>query len=907
MKKKLRNLKPLANFFLFAMLLNCAVNLSAQTNINVSGSLLVNAQSQRFVMKGTNVYVMPFFWKNTLSNGSITYGYRVAGATNVWAGTNELYNSAFNNRSAQMDAMKAAGINTIRVFCGQVVANDPDNQLGGYDAYIQRMADYAETARQKGMYVVYNYINGEWYENKIAEPFTYSPTAGPYPYNLYEKFVQKCKAHPSLGSNQYVIYEVQNEPTNIDYNAWNTFTKRSIQTFRTNGYTGPLICQTNYIANSFDDGQIASVMATDNNLVIALHWYAFVDWNNTNGWLNKCDNGIPTILGEYGISAGGNTSLLTTRGDDLYNKVMTKNFIGAISFAWNTDNDEGNQQTNPFLDGVVLNSWGNVFKNSYASRLPDFFGINVPVSSVSLSPSPASVAAGSTTNLTATVSPSNATNKNVTWSSSNPAAATVSSTGVVTGIAVGTSTITVTTADGNKTATCLVTVTVAGSSSVINIGNTSDGITKVGGWDNTRTGNVNNDERMMNNSSAYCQYTFTGIGVDVLGFKAGGSQYGANYTIYVDGASVATGNTTSSTDQFQVVLGSKSGLTNGSHTVKIEFTSAIGASAFVIADAFRIYTAPANIVVTSVSLSPTTVSLTAGSTTTLAATVSPSNATNKMVSWSSSNPAAATVNSAGLVTGVAVGTATITVTTVDGNKTATCSVNVTAASLSSVINIGNASDGITKVGGWDNTRTGNINNDERMMNTSSAYCQYTFTGIGVDVLGFKAGGSQYGANYTIYVDGISVATGNTTSSTDQFQVVLGSKSGLINGSHTVKIAFTSAIGSSPYVIADAFKIYTGTGARMANHSIVKVPVLVTKPQLIVYPNPVSNGSVSVQINGQRMPAKVNIYNEAGQQVYSGNVEKGRTVRFNKNVLKPGLYLVKVFSKELNEVRKIVVE
>ena len=59
--------------------------------------------------------------------------------------------------------------------------------------------------------------------------------------------------------------------------------------------------------------------------------------------------------------------------------------------------------------------------------------------------------------LAATISPSNATNQNVTWSSSNPSVATVSE-GVISALSVGTTTITVTTEDGNYTATCAVTI-----------------------------------------------------------------------------------------------------------------------------------------------------------------------------------------------------------------------------------------------------------------------------------------------------------------------------------------------------------------------------------------------------------------------------------------------------------------
>ena len=83
------------------------------------------------------------------------------------------------------------------------------------------------------------------------------------------------------------------------------------------------------------------------------------------------------------------------------------------------------------------------------------------------------------------------------------------------------------------------------------------------------------------------------------------------------------------------------------------------------------------VLATSINLDRTSLTLTsAGQTATLNATISPSNATNKTVSWASSNPAVATVNN-GVVTAVGNGTATITARTTDGsNKSATCSVTV---------------------------------------------------------------------------------------------------------------------------------------------------------------------------------------------------------------------------------------
>lgn len=87
---------------------------------------------------------------------------------------------------------------------------------------------------------------------------------------------------------------------------------------------------------------------------------------------------------------------------------------------------------------------------------------SIAVTGVSVSPLSASIPVAGTSQLTATVSPSNATNRNVTWSSGNSAIATVSSTGLVTGVAAGSTVITVTTADGGFTATSNITVTSTG-------------------------------------------------------------------------------------------------------------------------------------------------------------------------------------------------------------------------------------------------------------------------------------------------------------------------------------------------------------------------------------------------------------------------------------------------------------
>ena len=81
------------------------------------------------------------------------------------------------------------------------------------------------------------------------------------------------------------------------------------------------------------------------------------------------------------------------------------------------------------------------------------------------------------------------------------------------------------------------------------------------------------------------------------------------------------------------------------------------------------------IAVSAIAVNPTTAAVKPGATVTLSATVTPEDATDKTITWSSSDEKVATVDG-GKVTGVAEGTATITATTKSGDKTATCTVTV---------------------------------------------------------------------------------------------------------------------------------------------------------------------------------------------------------------------------------------
>ena len=118
------------------------------------------------------------------------------------------------------------------------------------------------------------------------------------------------------------------------------------------------------------------------------------------------------------------------------------------------------------------------------------------------------------------------------------------------------------------------------------------------------------------------------------------------------------------------------------YDVNVEVIDEAGSSAWYNEENVKL--APATVAVTGVTVAPATLTLEVGQTGALTATVAPATATNKAVTWTSSAPAIATVDASGTVKGIAPGTATITVKTADGGKTATCAVTVKAAAAPAV-------------------------------------------------------------------------------------------------------------------------------------------------------------------------------------------------------------------------------
>jgi uncharacterized protein YjdB len=232
-----------------------------------------------------------------------------------------------------------------------------------------------------------------------------------------------------------------------------------------------------------------------------------------------------------------------------------------------------------------------------------------------------------TTTLTATVLPGDATDKSVAWESADDGIATVDQDGLVTGVAEGETTITVTTADGGKTAVCTVTV--------------SDGIIHV-------TGVTLDKESVELEPEAAVQLSAT-VKPDDATDKS------------VTWESADNGIATVNQD------GLVTGVADGETTITV--TTADGS-----------LTAECKVTVEKQYVPVTGVTIKASSavdvtrTKKLIATVLPANATDKSLSWESSDANFVSVDQEGNITGIAEGEATITVTTADGAKTAACTV-----------------------------------------------------------------------------------------------------------------------------------------------------------------------------------------------------------------------------------------
>lgn len=268
----------------------------------------------------------------------------------------------------------------------------------------------------------------------------------------------------------------------------------------------------------------------------------------------------------------------------------------------------------------------------------------VSVSSVVLNYTTLNLRPSDQTQLIATISPSNATDKTITWTSTNPSVASVDSDGNVTALSSGTTVIRASTSNSAVFATCLVGVTepdLSLGTLTTNPSPLNNGVEGTITFDVSTT-NINNDEKLTVKIKNVTTDSYVTEKFNISYFASGNT---FEYTIKVPASIEA-----------------------GLYKIEVSFGNYVTKEVtFPINNYFKVQ---------SISLDKTNVTLKSNETVKLTPRIMPLNATNQNVTWSSSNSSVASVDSSGLVTAKSDGFATITVTAVDGNYTASCNITV---------------------------------------------------------------------------------------------------------------------------------------------------------------------------------------------------------------------------------------
>jgi uncharacterized protein YjdB len=408
----------------------------------------------------------------------------------------------------------------------------------------------------------------------------------------------------------------------------------------------------------------------------------------------------------------GQTTQLTAVTKDANGNVLTGRGV-----VWSSSNQAvASVNASGLVSGVAAGSATITATSEGQSGTATITVTSVPVASVTVTPATASVGVGQTTQLTAVTKDGNGnvlTGRAVTWSSGNQAAASVNGSGLVTGVAAGSATITATSEGQNGTAAITVTGPAPGcftsTTAFQNTAFTSQNGSFTATFDATPNA-AGLDAVTGLSQGAAAAYTDMAVIIrfntgNTIDARNGGAYAATNSIPYTAGTSYhfrVVVDVSSHTYSAYVTPAGGSELTIGTGfafrteqaaaTALANWTLTANTGSHTVCNFALSGTAPPA-PVASVTLSPASATVNEGQSLQLTATLKDANGnvlTGRSITWTSSNTAAATVNSTGLVTGVVAGSATITATSEGQSGTSAitvvhlpvASVTVTPASAS---------------------------------------------------------------------------------------------------------------------------------------------------------------------------------------------------------------------------------
>ena len=303
-----------------------ATTLNCQLNIDSTGKYLQlgppGGTGKRWIMKGTHSYVMRMYHKDPGPGGWEDQKYTDAN----WV-----------NRAAQMDAMKAAGINCIRIF--EANYGDPDcsylktGEEGVYDQY----ATFCSEAKAKGLFVlienwgkdyILNGSSDEYFDAKWKPRFT------------------KIREHLVAAGCDNVLFGTGNEPNDgggqYGSGNWVQNTKAFIRAYRRAGYTGPVLCDTPMQdSKPWDNDKYGEIQSSDpsrgshpGNVGFQEHEYGW-DQKSFLPVSTAMLNGSPAMTQFPIFIAETGGSVNQGQIDTMANMALNQNLGGISLFWWN--------------------------------------------------------------------------------------------------------------------------------------------------------------------------------------------------------------------------------------------------------------------------------------------------------------------------------------------------------------------------------------------------------------------------------------------------------------------------------------------------------------------------------------------------------------------------------------------